>query len=430
MEDAKKLISNSVIVFVGTMIASIFSYLFNMLMGRMLGPEQYGEMTAILSLLMITSVGGGAILTVVMKYSGEIYHTGSAASMVKLIKVFSKFVFFLGMICLLIGLALAKPISSFFRIEHIIPVVIAFLSFIFGFMILVNKGVLQGTQRFVALSFVGVLDAGLRLMIGIVLVKIGFGVGGAISAIVLATAIAYIFTFWPIARVIKEHNKNKDGSPFWFDKKAIFSYAWPTTVTMFLLTLALNIDIIFIKHFFPSGDAGIYAAISTIGKIILYGTAPIVSVMFPMISERKIKGDKHYILFVLSLILTIIGGLAVLGIFAVAPSRVITLLYGNQYISYYYLLPEVGLFILFYTLVNLISNYFLAVRDFAFLWIFVLVLSIQVITISFWHPSITIVVRTLILTLGLLFGSLMTYYLYTKREQIKLIFGTDNGEQS
>jgi len=428
MGDTKKLISNSLIVFVGTIIGSVFAYLFNMLMGRMLGPAQYGEMTAVMSLLMITSVGGGAILTVVMKYSGEIYHSGSSASLIKLIKVFSKFVFFLGMICLLIGLALAKPISSFFRIEHLTPVIIAFLSFIFGFMILVNKGVLQGTQRFIALSLVGILETGLRLIIGIALVKIGLGVGGAISAIVLATAIAYIFTFWPIARVIKENKKNKEGGLFQFNKKEILSYTWPTTITMFLLMLALNVDIIFIKHLFPSGDAGIYAAISTIGKIILYGTAPVVAVMFPMISERKIKGDKHYIVFIFSLILTILGGLVILGIFSVAPSKVIALLYGSQYIGFYYLLPEVGLFILFYTLVNLISNYFLAVKDFVFLWMFIPVLLAQVVIILLWHPSIVVVVRILIMTLGLLFGLLMSYYLYTKREQIKLMFRGENGE--
>jgi O-antigen/teichoic acid export membrane protein len=66
----KKLFKGSTIIFIGAIIGGLFSYLFNMLMGRMLGPVHYGELTALLSLSMIVTVAGGAITTVAMRYSG------------------------------------------------------------------------------------------------------------------------------------------------------------------------------------------------------------------------------------------------------------------------------------------------------------------------------------------------------------------------
>ena len=135
MGDTKRLVSNTAIIFVGSSIASVFSYLFNMLMGRLLGPAQYGEMAAILSLLSILSVISGVITTITMLYVSELYGLGNLAGIKRLLKLLSRYVFFLAILFFLVGTALARPIASFFSISHIVPVVIAFSSFIFGFII-------------------------------------------------------------------------------------------------------------------------------------------------------------------------------------------------------------------------------------------------------------------------------------------------------
>lgn len=423
MKELKKFLSNSVIIFVGTMIASILSYLFNMVMGRLLGPSQYGEMTAIMSLLMITSVGGGAVLTVAMRYSGELYFSSPIEKLKKLFKVFTKYIFFIGLALFVLGVILTKPVSIFFNIDHLFPIILAFTTFIFGFLILVNKGILQGTQKFLSVSVVNAVEMALRLSLGIILVRIGLGLNGAIFSIVIAILISYLITFFPLRRLFQEKSaKQSDSSDFLLDKKEILNYVWPTTITMFLLTIALNVDIIFVKHYFSSENAGVYAAVSTIAKIILYGTAPIISVMFPMISEKKIKGDKHYLLFLTSLLCTVLVAALVLTAYAVMPGKIILLLYGASYTSLFYLLPEVGLFILFYTLVNLMSNYYLAIRDFTFIWFFAFILALQIGVISFWHISILMIVRTLIATTGLLFIMMISYYLLKKKDQILSYF--------
>jgi len=245
---------------------------------------------------------------------------------------------------------------------------------------------------------------------------------------VIATTLAYFYTFWPINKLIHKNCDDKE-KPFIFDKKEILAYALPTTLATMLLVVSLNMDIIIVKHYFSATDAGIYAAISTIAKIILYGTAPIITVMFPLVSERIAKGDKHYRLFIYSLIATLAGALLILGIYVLAPTKVITVLYGQSYTSMYHLLPQVGLFVVFYTLINLIANYFLAIRDFTFLWFCLIIIVAQPAVIAFWHPSIQSVVRLLVSSTGLLFASIISYYLFTKKDQLLKYIRGEYGEK-
>lgn len=418
MNDTKKLFSNSFIIFVGTIIGSFFSYLFNMLMGRMLGPSLYGELAAVLSLLAIVGVAGGAIVTISMRYSGELFHRQQFRALKKLFSFLTKNIFYAALILFIVGAIFAKQIGNFLAIDQIWLIVIAFTSIIFSLLYAINRGFLQGTQKFKSVSMIGVLEMGLRLGLGLTLVILGFKVFGAMIAIVLATALTYGATFLPLKSVLRKADEKKQ-EKFKFDRKEILAYSWPTLITSLILAIALNLDIIFVKHYFDPQTAGLYAAVSTVAKIVLYITAPIVSVMFPMISQKTVSGDKHYRIFLISLLLTIIGGIAILAIYSIAPGKVLTLLYGAKYTALFQLLPEAGLFVLFYALSNLVINYYMVIKDFTFLIFYGLVLVSQIVLIILWHPSVLFIVRLLIASNGLLFLILIGYYLWSKREQIK-----------
>jgi len=418
MGEAKKLISNSSIVFAGTIIGSFFSYLFNMLSGRWLGPKLYGEFTALLSLIAILSVAGGAVMTVTMKYSSELYTRGKIQALKKLYQKFSQYILVFAMVLFAVSCLFIKPIESFFSISKVLPIVIAFSSFIFGFLIVVNRGVLQGCQKFLPLSITGVLEMIIRLSLGAILIKIGLSLTGIMAAVVLSTAIVYFITLFPLRKVLSGATSGKTN--FVFNKKEIAQYALPALFSAILLIVALNIDVILVKHYFDSETAGIYAAISTIGKIILYATGPIVSVMFPMISEKTTTGDKHYKLLLSSFLFTFMGGLVILVAYFVAPGTIIKILYGASFVSYYAYLPQVGVFILLYSLVNIMANYYLVLKNYTFLYFLVFIVMLQLVLINLNHSSLDIVIKILIATTGLLFVLLFGYYLITKREQINM----------
>lgn len=426
-QTTKKMLAGSSIIFVGTVFGSVFSYLLNMLMGRMLGPVAYGELTALMSFMLIIGVAGGAIFTVSMRYSGEMIAGEHFGALKRFFAFLTRNVLILAAIIILIAALLIKPIAGFFLISNLLPVFITFLSVIAGLLIFINRGFLQGGQKFKAISVLGVVEAVLKLVIAVVLVKIGFALLGAVTAIILGTAITYLLSFIPLKKIFPAKREKKTALVYKFDKKEIFNYSWPTLLAAIFIMLATNLDIILVKHFFPPEEAGLYAAISAIGKIIIYLTAPIIGVMFPMVSEQKIKGEKHYRVFLFSVFLTLIGALLIVAIYTVAPGMVIAILYGPRYLSFYYLLPELGIAMVFFSLINLICNYFLAIKNFTFLWFFALILLAQVVAVSLWHPSILAIVRVFIFSYASLFLLIFGYYLLSKKEQlIKFIRGDSN----
>lgn len=427
MSEAKKLFSNSSVVFIGTIVGSFFSYLFNMLAGRLLGPEKYGEFTALLSVMMILSVAGGAIMTVTMKYTSELIAKKYFNALNKLYKKFSRYTAIFAVCLIAVTLIFVKPIGNFFSIDDIVPICITLTSFLFGFLLVVNRGVLQGGQKFFDVTVTTVLEMFLKLLIGVILTKIGLGVSGAMLGVILSTAAVYFVSLWPLNKLLK-NTKNSKVEAFIFNRKEIIAYTIPALISSTLLMIALNIDIILVKHYFNAETAGLYAAISTIAKIILYATGPIVSVMFPMISEKKTTGDKHYKLLLLSLLLTFVGAMVILVVYFVAPGSIIKVLYGTSFTSYYSYLPQVGIFILLYSLVNILANYYLVLKSYTFLYFFAFTLGLQLVLIDSYHDTLAVVIKILISTTGLLFALLFGYYLITKKEQLSEFIRGEYGE--
>jgi len=429
MKDSKKLLLNTGIIFAGTIIGSFCSYLYNMLMGRMLGPEQYGQMTALLSMMLIVTIGGGAIGNVVTRYASDFYHRACFGALNKLFGKLTKYMFVLSACLLFIGIFFISFIGKFFSISNPVPIVIALVSMIFGYTVVVNRGILQGAQKFREVSISNVAEALLRLVAGYILVRIGFGIDGALIAIVFSGASIYLLTLYQARRVLSV-SESKDKEDLVFSRKEIFNYSIPSFLNALFLAVIMNIDIIMINHFFPGPEAGLYSAVSTVGKIILFITAPISSVLFPMISERKTTGEKHYRLFFMGLAGTVVIGLLILGIYVMMPGKILLILYGRQYSEFFYLLPEVGLAFLFCSLVNLLANYYLAIKNYVFLWFFGLITLASLLVIYFYHPSILFIVRILITSFGLLFFLMMVYYLYTKKEQIIFFLKGEYGQDT
>lgn len=423
MSSTKRLLSNSLIVFIGMTIGNIFSYLFNMVMGRMLGPSGYGELTVLLSFFMVASVASGAILTITMRYSGELYFSKSYLALKKFYDFIFKNVIYLSAILVLVILVLIKPIATFFSITSWLTILPILVAVIFILILTVNKGFLQGVQRFSSVSYLGAIEMFMRFAFGLALVYVGWHIYGALVGITVATILAYVISIFSVRKVdLKKEQGVIDDKPF--DKKEMLGYGLPVLFSSIMLILSLNMDIFLVKHYFSSNDAGLYAAVSVISKIILYVGSPIISVMFPMISEHRAKGEKHYKVFLFSLVLTLLLSLLVLGVYTIAPGTVIKILYGPKYTALYSLLPEIGLAFLFYSLVNLMSNYYMAIKDFTYVWFYAITIILQIVAVSIWHSDLLVFARIFIFSFALLFAVMMVYYTIIKRSQIKeLILG-------
>src|SRR5581483_11672174 len=276
------LISGSSIVVVGSMMASVLNYLFNLEMGRMLSVSDYGIFSSLISLFNIFSVFSLTIITVFTKFTATFVGEKNE----KLIRpLFIKGSLWIGGIALIISgliIIFSSQISHFLNITQTLLVDITSVSLFFAFLTSIGMGILQGALKFFSLSFLNIFSSIVKLVLGVVLVVAGFKALGAVEAFFLASLFAYIYMFFPLREYIKKSSLDEVYVPDLH--KSLSIYAIPVFFSTLGMTAFVTIDIILVKHFFNPDTAGQYSALSLMGRSIFYVVAPITTVLFPLIA--------------------------------------------------------------------------------------------------------------------------------------------------
>lgn len=421
----KTLIKGSFAVSIGTFIGGAISYLFSVAMGRLLGPAKFGDLGAISSFLIIVTSVSGAVSTVAMHYSGQLLAGEKKDELKRLHRRLSRLVFGGSLILMLVSMLSVGWIVRTFSISDSKALYIVLITVVPSFLVVINKGILQGTQRFWGTTVSNIIELLVKLAIGVVLVKLGLSLIGATIAMVTASIVSYLVTYYLIRDLVGGKSTTSDNTTEpedLLERRDVLGYFWPTVGSTVLLLALMNLDTVFIKHFFAPDQAGQYIAVATIAKIIFFITGPISLVMFPLITEQKAKGEKHYHTLAYSILLTLLASFFLLAIYTVFKDKIVTTLYGSAYSQLGGLLPLASWLVIFLSLVNLMTQYFMSIRQFVFVYFFLPVIIALGYRIYLFHSSITEVLNSLIAGAALLFTLMMIYYLLTKRLQIRSFY--------
>jgi O-antigen/teichoic acid export membrane protein len=279
---------------------------------------------------------------------------------------------------------------------------------------------MQGIQNFRQLSFNSTIDPIFRLGLGILFVMIGWGINGAIGATVIGAMMAYLFGLIPLKRFLKKTNETIDTS-------SIKGYSWPVLMAMTLSALLINIDVFLVKHFAenisPVGGvsgaqlAGLYAALSVLGKIIFFLAGPIVGVMFPMIAELSESHQKHYPIFLNALLIIIGISSIILICYFVFPSFIVKILYGKDYLPISHYLGRFGIMLFLYSLVFTFINYFLSIKKTAFIYPLAIISLSEAVGLWFFHQNFNQIINLLSIVMGLLLTIFILLYFIPKKNQ-------------
>ncbi|MCR4305879.1 MAG: oligosaccharide flippase family protein [Candidatus Daviesbacteria bacterium] len=399
-----KLIKNplfvgSLIVVIGSNFASLLNLLYHPILGKMLGPNQYGELVAIISLLGLLAVIPTSLTLVVVKYAAIAKDDKEVSSLV----IWLRSKALLASSVLSILLLVSTPlILSFLRINNPFYLILVMLSFIFSSQSILNKSVLQGLLRFKEMIISLVVENGLKLLISIFLVYLGFQAGGAVAGFTFSAIIGWFITKFYL-RNFKKENTSK------FNYRHLLVYIVPVLVQSFSMTSLYSSDVILVKHFFPSYEAGLYGALATMGRIIFFGAGPISAVMFPMVSRNQARGYEYRKIFIYSFLATLILALFILGVYWFIPKFAINLLYGSAYQQATGLLIWSGVFMALFTFSSLLVNFHLSLGYTKVVYFTVIAALLQIVAIWFYHPDLLSVIKISILITALLLACLLIY---------------------
>lgn len=398
------LFSGSFFMVVGSNMANFIAYIYHLVLGRLMGPSMYGELVATLSLI-------GLIMSLVSFFGLVIVKFVSSAKQEDVSSVLGSFnrkTIRIAIVGSVFVWFISPFLGGFVHLPRNVSILFAPILFVM-IVSYVYKSFLQGVVKFKESAIVANIEISGRLIFGLAFVLLGMSVFGATLGIFLGSICGLILTRYYLKSVGFENKPVEN-----FNWKKVFRYAFPVFVMTISYTSFLTADLVMVKHFFSSHDAGIYGSVANLGKIIFYGTAPIGAVMFPLIAKKKSQNAGFLKIFALSIVLILGIGLGMLFMYYLFPKLAINILYGKEYLEGSRYLVLMGIYYILYSLANLISSFYLSIdrtKTVFFIPIFALM---QIILIYFFHNSLSLVISVSILSVSLLLGFLGLYFAYAR----------------
>lgn len=392
----------------GTLAGAVLNYTYQRLMAGMLGSSDYGELVAIISLLVVLSVPASVVQTLAIRRSGEITCVEGRIGSRVFLEWLLKKIWPIGLIMAVLVAVFAHPLANFLRLDSSAPILFMIIPVGLGLMTPAVRGVLQGEKEFLWQSGSSLIEGLTKVAFGVLLVYMGYRLYGALGALVISVILTLGFTLIPYRRRPKG------------EVKTDYTIPWREYLELGVVFLVLNVlftaDILLVKNRFSADLAGQYSAVSQVAKYLFYFSSPAIGAMFPLAAERRSKGQSSLPIFSASL--AMIFGLSFLGviIFFAAPELIMKILFGAAYTSMSSILPKTGIMVGLYGMLFLITQYQLIRRRNNFVWLLLIALPLL-----FWvwqRPGdINNVINHLIIILLTMNGVLALFGLIDRRRQ-------------
>jgi O-antigen/teichoic acid export membrane protein len=387
------------IVFIASSIANLINFFYQIIMGRLLGPSEYGVLTTLISLLYVAGAITGTFQTSVTRNISA-YNAQNNKYKIKIFfnKVTIRFFALACLIFILIALLL-KPITSFLNMESSSPFIILGVVIILGSLISVVIGIIQGMGRFKILGLNSILGTGLKLLLGILFIYLGFKSFGAVLGIMLSMVISYLIITLSINDILRL--KIPDNINSSIDLKAFYKSTIMILISTILFTLISYIDIVLVKHFFSSENTGFFSAASQIGRIILFFPGAIGIVIFPRLSEKFEKNESLRGTFLKSFLVLLITSIFFLILYFFFPELITRIMYGSSFINATSkLILLYGLFMTIISFINLQILYFISIKKFWYLIYLFIFIVVEIVLIFNYHDTLRMVLWIEIVTSG------------------------------
>jgi len=314
----QRVLSGSAVMLTGLGAATLINFAYNIAVARYLGPIGFGHTTAVYTLLILIS---SVTLSFQILTAKIVAQQRSSEEKSKAYREFHWRGWAGGVVVSMLLLIFRDSITAYLNLPNSILIVLLAIGTAFYVPLGTRRGYLQGVCDFRRLAHNLVLEGLCRLTGSLLLIQMGFGVTGVIAANAAAVAIVY-FAARP-KLTIPDDRMPEVAIAFRESLQAAIFFAGQVIIN--------NCDIVVVKHFFPSDEAGIYAAVAMVGRVVFAFSWAVVSSMFPIAAEtgsRK-QDDRG----VLGTSLLIVSGicLAFMCGLRIAPGGIWTHLFGSQF---------------------------------------------------------------------------------------------------
>ncbi len=403
VNNLKKKISPAQLFMISTLIVNGGNYLYNLLVGRILGPEKFADAAILITILLVISFIAMTFQLVTAKFSIGLENS----KLNNLIKYLNTRAVGLGIIIGIILICLSNQIQLMLNTSTNEMFIIFGISIPLYFLISINRGIYQGTDSFNNLSWTYQTEMLSRLSITLILLWL-LNIDHSII-IALGILISLIFGLYPLNnKVLHVSLKNYSHQ---LPLKKIKIFIGLTAFYEFTQIIINNSDIILVKHFFNANEAGLYSSIALIGRLIYYITWMFVMLLLPTVVQLEKEGKKtSHILFKYVGYTIIIALSTVIGCM-IFPKFIVGTLFGKAYLPFASMLWKYAIATSMFAVANIFVYYYLSLEKYLPVAISALFGFMQIILVSMFHNNIDQVIYMQIISMGGLLISQITYYL-------------------
>ena len=316
---------------------NVAAYVVHSVVGRVLGPADYGRYGLVVTFTtMIIVLIGNGIPTAMSKYLSEVLEANPEriaaikrqTMLLQTVLIGAVTAVFFLASPLIAALLHDETLTPLFRMSSLVIPAFAAASFYHYYLI--------GLHLFRLQAIVKIIRSFARVGC-IALAALYFGLDGAIAGYILAP----LLTFLAVAVIDELYIKRRlrlgeraIGAEYRFPAKTLLAYAGPLTLFLIFYELILTIDLYFVKALLQDDHlTGLYNAAITVGRIPYYLFAALAMILLPAISkttaERNDVETKSLVERSLRLLALILFPLvALLSAYA---NEILHLFYGNRY---------------------------------------------------------------------------------------------------
>ena len=385
------------------------NYLYNLLLGRILGPAEFSDAAILITLLLILSFVGMTFQIVSAKYAVLLEEN----YLITFIKLITKYAAFLGV---LFGISI---VFFYQDLQAIFHTKTAWMFFIFGFgiplyfLMSVNRGLYQGQNVLNKLATTYQTEMASRLVLTIGAI---FLLPNIQSSIIVASGIvmSFVFGIFPFQKLIFKGLKSVETPEV--DTRSITTFFALTAFYELTQIIINNSDIILVKHFFDNQQAGLYASLALIGRVVYFVAWMFVMLLLPKVIQMEKENQDT-----LPILLKYVGYIVLLSTSivlctALFPEFVANVVFRKAYVSISFLLWKYALATSLFAVANIFAYYYLSLNQYLPVVVSAFLGSAQIGLIIAYHNSLEQVVHMQIIAMVILLFFQLCYFFYKNKK--------------
>jgi O-antigen/teichoic acid export membrane protein len=345
---------------IAVMGQNLLGLVFTVVFARILGKDGYGSLAALVAAFLILSIPGTALqVTVAREVSGALA-TGEAARGAA-IRGWMRSLLFAAAGVTVVSLLLRGPIGSIIGVDAhwaagaVVPTATLWL------VLCVQRGALQGFQRYrlVGASLVG--EAATRLIFGLILVGLGLDIAGAYLGTTMSIAAMAAMLGYALHRELDTAPPGHT-PPVGERLRDLAARAWAPLVALALIAVLQNIDVIVVKHRVSDDASSAYAAAAVAAKVMVWIAVGLGMYLLPEATRRTSVGRDARPVLVKTLAVAAACAVPIILIFVFGGHLLLDKAFGKDFATADKALPILGVAMTFLAATYLCVQYLLALH--------------------------------------------------------------------